>query len=207
MIGIIDYGLGNVKAFSNVYKNLNIPNKIIKNADELKYVDRIILPGVGAFDYAMKKLGDSGMQDALNMSVVEKNTPVLGVCVGMQILAESSEEGELKGLGWISGRVKKINFTSQNNPMIVPHMGWNKVIPTKKGEELFYGINLNPSFYFLHSYYFECKNKDRIISTSDYGQNFTSAVKRKNIYGIQFHPEKSHSNGIKLLKNFSALDF
>ena len=100
MIGIIDYGLRiNVKAFSNVYKNLNIPNKIIKNADELKYVDRIILPGVGAFDYAMKKLGDSGMQDALNMSVVEKNTPVLGVCVGMQILAESSEEGELKRLG------------------------------------------------------------------------------------------------------------
>ena len=98
MIGIIDYGLGNVKAFSNVYKNLNIPNKIIKNADELKYVDRIILPGVGAFDYAMKKLGDSGMQDALNMSVVEKNTPVLGVCVGMQILAESSE-GRIKRAG------------------------------------------------------------------------------------------------------------
>ena len=200
MISIINYGLGNVKAFSNIYKSLKINHKIITKVDDLYESTKIILPGVGSFDWAMKKLEDSGFREILNQLVINKKIPILGICVGMQLMAEHSEEGSLSGLGWIKGKVKKISV--DKNSVILPHMGWNSVSLGKN--ILFEGIE-NPYFYFLHSYCFDPINKDSIIGTSHYGQKFVSIINKDNIFGIQFHPEKSHDNGIRILRNFAKL--
>lgn len=204
MITIIDYGLGNIRAFINVYERLNIKTKVARIANDLKNATKIILPGVGAFDYAMSQLNASGMRDELENQVLINKVPVIGICVGMQILAKSSEEGNLPGLGWIDGIVKQ--FDSNSIPYIskLPHMGWNSIEPIKENY-LLTDLKNHARFYFLHSYYFDCQNKEDIISTTEYGITFTSAVNRENIYGIQFHPEKSHSNGIRLFNNFAKL--
>jgi imidazole glycerol-phosphate synthase subunit HisH len=204
MIGIIDYGLGNVRAFVNVYKNLNIPAIIVKQSQELKNVSKVILPGVGAFDYAMQKLDQSGMRQLLSEKVLEHHVPVLGICVGMQILAHSSDEGTLPGLGWIDGAVKRFHFSSMKTPLIIPHMGWNNVRPIKN-IGLFNELEHDARFYFLHSYYFQCQKSEDVIAVTDYGGEFASAVNYGNIFGIQFHPEKSHQWGIQLLHNFAKL--
>ena len=202
MIAIIDYGLGNIKAFVNVYKRLNLPILIAKESRDLENATKIILPGVGAFDYAMALLNKSGMREKLEQSVFEKQIPVLGICVGMQILANSSEEGRLPGLGWIAGKVKKFQPEQiHQNPL--PHMGWNSVTP-KSSTGVFQDIGLNSRFYFLHSYYFASEEPSETIATANYGSTFTCSVNRKNIYGVQFHPEKSHQAGIQLLKNFGT---
>lgn len=203
MIGIIDYGLGNIRAFANVYKNLNIPIKIVKTKDELGELSKIILPGVGDFDHAMSLLNNSGMFEALNQMVLVKKVPVLGVCVGMQMLAKSSEEGKLSGLGWIDAEVKKFS-SDELLHMPIPHMGWNDVQPAAENK-LLAGLENNAKFYFLHSYYFECKNKQEAIALTHYGKQFDSIVNSDNIYGVQCHPEKSHKYGILLLKNFAKL--
>ena len=205
MIGIIDYGLGNVRAFANVYKNLNLPAIIVKHPRELKNVSKIILPGVGAFDYAMQKLDQSGMRQVLDEIVLHRHVPVLGICVGMQMLAFSSEEGSLPGLGWIDGEVKKFNSSSSLRQSIrVPHMGWNNIKPLKLNG-LFQGLGVDARFYFLHSYYFHCHRSEDIIAVTDYVGEFACAVKSENVYGVQFHPEKSHQWGIRLLENFAKL--
>lgn len=204
MITIIDYGLGNIRAFANVYKRLNINAKIAHNPDDLKDASRIILPGVGSFDYAMQLLNNSGIREELEKQVIENKIPVLGICVGMQMLAKSSEEGVLPGLGWIDGTVKKFNSDLIPYKTRLPHMGWNNIVPTKQSV-LLEGFNSDSRFYFLHSYYFVCNNGHDIIAQSEYGMQFTSGINSANIYGIQFHPEKSHSNGISLLSNFAKL--
>lgn len=204
MIAIIDYGLGNVRAFANVYKSLNMPFKLASSSNDLKDATKIILPGVGAFDYAMKRLHESGMQDTLNELVLNGKVPVLGICVGMQILAHSSQEGTLPGLGWVDGVVKKFDTSTLNHGMLLPHMGWNNVQPLGN-HKLFEGLDGSSTFYFLHSYYFHCHIKDHVIATTDYGGQFASACGVGNIYGVQFHPEKSHQWGIQLLKNFGEL--
>ena len=204
MIGIIDYGLGNVRAFANVYKNLNLPAIVVKRPSELKNVSKVILPGVGAFDYAMQKLDQSGMRQFLDEKVLEHHVPVLGICVGMQILAHSSDEGSLPGLGWIDGVVKRFNFSLLEKPLIIPHMGWNNVKPIKING-LFKGLDHDARFYFLHSYYFHCQKNADIVAVTDYGGEFACAVNSGNIFGIQFHPEKSHQCGIQLLDNFAKL--
>jgi glutamine amidotransferase len=204
MIAIIDYGLGNVKAFANVYKNLNLPAIIVKRPNELKNVGKVILPGVGAFDYAMQKLDQSGMRQFLDEMVIERNVPVLGICVGMQMLASSSDEGKLSGLGWIDGVVKRFNFSSLKKPLMIPHMGWNSINQLKKNS-LFSGLDHDARFYFLHSYYFQCQKNEDNIAVTDYGGEFACAVNSENIFGIQFHPEKSHQWGIQLLANFAKL--
>ena len=204
MIAIIDYGLGNIRAFANVYKNLNIPFQIVSKQDELKDATRIILPGVGAFDYAMERLEQSGMRDSLNELVLNRKIPVLGICVGMQMLAQSSEEGSLPGLGWIDGVVKKFDTSALAHGTLLPHMGWNNVQPVGDSG-LFNGLDDRSIFYFLHSYYFQCHNDKDVIATTDYGGRFTCAAGFGNIYGVQFHPEKSHQWGIQLLKNFGEL--
>lgn len=200
MIGIIDYGVGNIKAFANIYKNLNIPFKIVKNISEFENITKLILPGVGSFDHAMTSLENSGMREKLDELVLEKKIPVIGICVGMQMLAKSSEEGTLNGLGWIDGIVKKFDKSKIKNAPL-PHMGWNNLKIEKKNK-IFDNLEENPRYYFLHSYYFECENKEDVIATATYGEKFDCMINHKNIYGIQCHPEKSHHNGMKLLKNF-----
>lgn len=204
MITIIDYGLGNIRAFVNVYDRLNIKTKIAHTAEDVLNAKKIILPGVGSFDYAMCQLNSSGMRDELENQVLVNKIPVLGICVGMQMLGKSSEEGVLPGLGWIDGNVKLFDESLIQNKTRLPHMGWNTMKPVKE-TPILTGLNDDSRFYFLHSYYFSCNNDCDIISTTEYGITYASAINSENIFGIQFHPEKSHSNGIKLLHNFAKL--
>lgn len=203
MIAIIDYGLGNVKAFANVYKRLNLPAVIANDAQTLEDATKIVLPGVGAFDYAMSRLNNSGMRETLEQRVLGHHIPVLGICVGMQMLAQSSEEGTLQGLGWIDGQAKKFQH-DQTQASPLPHMGWNTV-QSKSSKSLFKNIDQASRFYFLHSYYFDCHNAENILATAHYECEFACSVNKGNIYGVQCHPEKSHHAGIQLLKNFGAL--
>ncbi len=204
MIGIINYGLGNIRAFINVYKNLNVPIKVVSELEDLDSVTKIILPGVGDFDHAMLSIQESGLLDTLNGLVLDQKMPVLGVCVGMQVLAKTSEEGKLPGLGWIDGNVKKFSMTNLGRKLPIPHMGWNDV-KSIGSNKLFTKLNDGAKFYFLHSYYFDCNNKDSVLALAEYGNSFECAVHNENIYGVQFHPEKSHSYGIQLLQNFANL--
>jgi glutamine amidotransferase len=204
MISIINYGLGNVMALVNVYNQLNIPVGIATKCYDLKNATKVILTGVGAFDNAMQSLENSGMRKLLDEIVLDGHIPLLGICVGMQILAHTSEEGNLPGLGWIDGAVKRFNFSSLKKPLNVPHMGWNDVKPLKING-LFNGLDHEARFYFLHSYYFRCqKNKD-VAAVTDYGGEFACAVNSGNVFGVQFHPEKSHHWGIRLLENFAKI--
>ncbi|KFD40146.1 imidazole glycerol phosphate synthase [Schleiferia thermophila str. Yellowstone] len=202
MITIVNYGCGNIKAIENVYHRLFIPTKVAKTVKDLVDCQKLILPGVGAFDSAMQKLIDSGMKEKITQLVLEEKVPVLGICVGLQLMAHSSEEGVLPGLAWINATVKKFQNFQRSLPL--PHMGWNNV-HLSNPNPLFYGIENDSSFYFLHSYYLECNDKDQIIAEANYGIHYTCTVNNKNIYGVQFHPEKSHRFGIKLLENFAKL--
>jgi glutamine amidotransferase len=204
MITIIDYGLGNISAFANVYERLNIPIAVARTADDLKAATKIILPGVGAFDHAISRLNNSGMRETLDKLVLDHQLPVIGICVGMQMLAQSSDEGMLPGLGWIDGTVKKFDVSVLNSKTQLPHMGWNTIHPNN-ANPLLVNFDNNSRFYFLHSYYFQCNNHNDTTATTEYGIQFTSALNHKNIYGVQFHPEKSHQWGIQLLKNFAEL--
>jgi glutamine amidotransferase len=201
MICIIDYGLGNVLAFVNVYKRLNIPVAVAKSATDLAKGTRLILPGVGSFDHAMDQLNRSGMRETLERLVQRDHVPILGICVGMQMLARSSDEGNSPGLGWIEGRVSKFDVLAMPSRTNLPHMGWNDVRPTVYGG-LFKGLEKDARFYFLHSYYFECSHSSNVLAMTDYGPEFSCAVRHENIYGVQFHPEKSHHYGSQLLSNF-----
>ena len=203
MITLVKYGLGNIQAFVNIYKQLNIPVRVAQTAEELAGAERLILPGVGSFDAAMERLSASGMRERLDHLVLEEGRPILGVCVGMQMMARGSEEGVKSGLRWIDGEVKRFDATSSSGTLHLPHMGWNDVIPVPNAP-LFRDIT-DPRFYFLHSYYFSTADSGDDLSTTDYGGQFVSSVRHKTIYGTQFHPEKSHHWGVQLLKNFAEL--
>ena len=203
MISIVDYGLGNVRAFENIYRQLDIPSGRVNTPDELLNASKIILPGVGSFDWAMKHLHDSRMLDVLNYLVIERKVPVLGVCVGMQIMARGSEEGSLPGLGWIKADVKRFDEMKFNHQTHLPHMGWNTV-SIKDNCRLFCDI-IDPHYYFLHSYYVDLDDADHSIGDTTYGIRFASAIQRDNIVATQFHPEKSHQWGVKLLQNFAGI--
>jgi imidazole glycerol-phosphate synthase subunit HisH len=202
MIAIINYGSGNIQAIANIYGKLNLPFTVASTPNELLTADKALLPGVGAFDQAMNELERSDMRRALDQFALQDKKPILGICVGMQLLANSSEEGNAAGLGWIDGVVKRFDHHSFNQPTHLPHMGWNNVAPTQPNR-LFDSVDLGSGYYFLHSYYFACNNERDILASTDYGVRFASAVHRENIYGVQFHPEKSHHAGIQLLKNFA----
>jgi glutamine amidotransferase len=202
MIAIVDYGLGNVKAFANIYSGLDLEHVIARTPADLAQATHAILPGVGAFDQAMQRLHSSGMREALDEIVVGRKLPVLGVCVGMQILMGRSEEGQAAGLGWLPGDVVRFR-TPPGASLQVPHIGWNTIAPARE-HPLFAGLDAQAGFYFLHSYLTRCEEHDRLAAT-DYGGEFASAVGRDNILGVQFHPEKSHGNGIQLLRNFAEL--
>lgn len=204
MITIVDYGLGNILAFRNVYKRLGIECRAASTAAELEGATRVILPGVGAFDHAMELLDASGMRGTLEELVLGRGVPVLGICVGMQIFAQSSDEGSARGLGWIAGRVKKFDLAQSRFPMRLPHMGWNDVQPAAPSA-LFEGLQLDARFYFLHSFYFQCDRAEDTLARANYGSPFACSVRSANIYGVQFHPEKSHHWGTRLLRNFAGV--
>jgi glutamine amidotransferase len=204
MITLINYGVGNINAFVNVYKRLNIPTKVASKVSDLTDVEKLILPGVGSFDYAMNQLNASGMRERLDELVLQDKKPVIGICVGMQMMANYSEEGKVEGLKWIDATVRKFDESKIKSHTKFPHMGWNDVL-TKGNSSLFKGLEKDSLFYFLHSYYFECSQPSDAIGTSDYGEEFCCAVNRDNIYGIQFHPEKSHHYGETLLNNFALI--
>ncbi len=204
MITIIDYGLGNIRAFLNLFKRLNIPARTATRASELADAEKLILPGVGAFDHATALLDASGMRPALDELVLGRRVPVLGICVGMQILAQRSDEGESGGLGWIPGAVRRFEPPPGGTPLPLPHMGWNDVHPAK-GNRLFVQLEDDARFYFLHSYYFDCARPADVSAQAEYGAPFACAVSAGNIHGVQFHPEKSHHWGTRLLQNFAEL--
>lgn len=204
MIAIIDYGSGNIAAIANIYKQLKIPHAVTKDARELAAAERYILPGVGAFDATMRHLSGTGVVGVLQEQVIEGGKKLMGVCVGMQILAESSEEGDLPGLGWIAGRVRKIGTGLPIPPPILPHMGWNSIDP-KQALPIFSGIDPLRGFYFLHNYYFDAARSEDVIATVTYGSAMPCSVNRCNIFGMQFHPEKSHVNGVAIFRNFARI--
>ena len=201
MISIINYGLGNVFAFANILKDLNFNYKIVSSYKDLIGTKKVILPGVGSFDWAINLLNKSGMRETLDDLVINKKIQVLGVCVGMQIMSETSEEGSLNGLGWIKGDVKKM--IKNDTKSLIPHIGWNNVEIEVKND-LCIGMDY-PQFYFLHSYVVNPFSKKNITGTTNYNGKFVSMIQNDNIFGTQFHPEKSHLWGIQLIKNFVNL--
>lgn len=202
MIAIVNYGSGNIQAIANIFGRLHVPFSIASTPADLLVADKVVLPGVGAFDQAMTELNASDMRRALDHVVCDEKRPILGICVGMQLLARSSEEGTTAGLGWIDGTVRRFDPASFRQTTHLPHMGWNSVEPTQ-AHPLFDGVDLATGFYFLHSYYFECHDPENALGLTEYGRPFTSVVHRDNVFGVQFHPEKSHHAGIQLLKNFA----
>ncbi len=204
MIAIIDYGSGNIAAIANIYKQLKIPHAVTRDADELAKADRYILPGVGAFDATMRNLNDSRIVAVLHEQVIGQGKKLLGICVGMQVLAESSEEGELSGLGWIPGRIKKIDASRLTSGPRLPHMGWNSIQPRAESP-IFRGVDVERGFYFLHSYFFDAANDEHVLATVNYGNDMPCSVIRENVIGMQFHPEKSHANGVAIFRNFADI--
>ncbi|MCZ2475123.1 imidazole glycerol phosphate synthase subunit HisH [Aquirufa ecclesiirivi] len=203
-IGIVNYGSGNIFSISNIYKKGNIDFFISSEPKELAQASHLILPGVGAFDETMKTLNDSGLKVFLDEMVLGEKKPILGICVGMQLLAENSEEGNLQGFGWIKGKVRKFDESVFKQKPYLPHLGWNTV-NIQQEHVIFNQVDPEEGFYFLHSYYFDCQDPQDILSTTDYGISFASAVHHENVYGMQFHPEKSHQNGINIFYNFSQV--
>jgi len=203
MIVIIDYGMGNLGSIANMLRKIGADAVISSAAADIRKAEKLILPGVGAFDNGMKNLRDRGLLPVLQDRVLSDKVPLLGICLGMQLLTKNSEEGTLDGLGWIDARTVRFKF-SEEAALKVPHMGWNQIVASRDNP-LTRNIGERPRFYFVHSYYVVCDRNEDVLTTTHYGYDFTSAVNRGNIYGVQFHPEKSHTFGMKLLKNFAEL--
>ena len=201
MVVIIDYGVGNLASIKNMLKRIGVDAIISSDEKELLAANKIILPGVGAFDTCALQLQQSGLTTTLSKKVLDDKTPVLGVCVGAQLLLEGSEEGSLSGLGWIKGRNVKFNYSKMPKGYKIPHMSWTDVTPAKSSR-LLEGLENDARFYFVHSYHAQLANPEDAVLTATYGYPFVAGVERSNILGVQFHPEKSHHFGMKLLNNF-----
>ncbi len=201
MIAVIDYGMCNTGSILNMLKKVGAGAVATSQVSDIEKADKLILPGVGAFDKAMKSLDRAGIIPAMEKRVIEDRIPLLGICLGMQILARGSEEGTRAGLGWLEADVRKFNFPHNDNRLKIPHMGWNR-IEIKKESNLLEGIDDNPRFYFVHSYHIVCDEPRDILAETHHGYYFTSAVQHENIMGTQFHPEKSHRFGLSVFKNF-----
>jgi len=198
---IVDYGMGNLGSIYNMLKHLGIQATITSKISDVELADKLLLSGVGAFDNGMRSLADLGLLPILNRKVLENKTPVLGICLGMQLLTEKSEEGERPGLGWIQGKTVRFSFLKNDGHLKIPHMGWNTV-DLKKANPLLEGMFAEPRFYFVHSYHLVCDRPEDVVCLTNHGYDFASIVNRDNIFGVQFHPEKSHKFGMKLLENF-----
>lgn len=199
MISIVDYGMGNVASVSNMIHRIGGEAVLLSAADKIRTAKKLILPGVGSYDAGVKALRNAGLDDAIREAVLLNGSLILGICLGMQLLMETSEEGSLSGLGLVPGRVRKFRFHDQK--LRVPHMGWNQVQPLRESI-LFDPGSEAPRFYFVHSYYVECNDQKDVVGLTNYGHNFTVALEHKNILGVQFHPEKSHRFGMTLFKRF-----
>lgn len=200
MIHVVDYGTGNVGSVLNMIRKVGGEARASGDADELSIARKLLLPGVGSFDNAVQKLGKLGLPDLLRDKVRE-GVPLLGICLGMQLLADGSEEGVLPGLGLIPGRVRRFSFGPERTDLKIPHMGWNR-IRRRKAHPLISGLDENSRFYFVHSYHYQCQDEADVLLETTYGYDFTSGVQRENVMGVQFHPEKSHRYGMQLMKNF-----
>jgi len=202
MICIVDYGVGNIQAFLNLFKRLGIEARRADTPKMLLDATRLVLPGVGHFDHAMQLLNASGLRPSLEKLVMGSQVPVVGICVGMQILAEGSSEGNLPGLNWVPGRVRAFANQTQSAYLPMPHMGWNDLQPRPNSKLFSKGFEEGAKFYFLHSYFFDAEDKGDVAATARYGLDFDAVVSRGHIHGVQCHPEKSHYWGEQLLKNF-----
>lgn len=202
MVVIIDYGLGNLGSMANMLRKIGVPAVVSSDPLVIGNAKKLILPGVGAFDGGMKNLESGGLLQVLNKRVLEDKTPILGVCLGMQLLGMRSEEGQLPGLGWLDAESIRFNFQNTNTNLKIPHMGWNQII-VHQDNTLFADFDAGNRFYFVHSYHVVCSNPDNVLASTSYGIDFTSAIVKANIMGVQFHPEKSHRFGMRLMKNFA----
>jgi imidazole glycerol-phosphate synthase subunit HisH len=201
-IVIIDYGLGNVKSIQNQLKRISAPSTISSDKRIIEKADKLILPGVGHFEQGMKSLRKSKLIETLTDKVLNAKTPILGICLGMQLFTEMSEEGHLKGLGWIKAKTIRFNHSDCTDKRYrIPHIGWNN-LQINKENKLLEGITEDSFFYFVHSYHVVCENENDILTNTKYAYSFTSAVHNDNIWGTQFHPEKSHQDGLRILNNF-----
>ncbi len=201
MLTIVDYGVGNLASIKNMLRKIGAEALISSDEATILAADKLILPGVGAFDTCAEKLLQSGLLNILTKKVLEEKTPVLGVCVGMQLLMESSEEGSLPGLGWIKGRNVRFKKEQMSAKLKVPHMGWTDVVLSKPSR-LFEAMYDEPRFYFVHSFHPQLQNPDDALVHANYGYDFVAGMEHENVLGVQFHPEKSHKYGMKLLGNF-----
>lgn len=203
MIAVIDYGMGNIGSILNMFKRIEVKDiKVTNQPDDVIKADKILLPGVGAFDTGMIHLKQSGLIEALNDKALKEKVPVLGICLGMQLITKSSEEGKEPGLGWIAASTLRFRFDSSLQ-LKIPHMGWNYL--TIKRPNPLIDSEEKKRFYFVHSYYVKCEHEEDILAEAVYGHPFTCVVQKDNIFGAQFHPEKSHKFGMKLFENFAAL--
>lgn len=202
MLTIIDYGVGNLASIKNMLKKIGFRDACISsNPEDLLAADKLILPGVGHFDYGMKSLNNSGLVDTLNTCVLERKTPLLGICLGAQLLTKSSEEGDIPGLGYINARTVSFDKTKMPDSYRIPHMSWSDV-DAKSTCKLFEDMHPDPRFYFVHSYHLVCEDEKDAAVYTDYGYKFVAGFERDNVIGMQFHPEKSHKFGMKLLENY-----
>ena len=202
MIYIVDYGLGNLASIKNMFKHIDIRDvKITSDKSELEQAEKIILPGVGAFDNGMQHLEKYDLLDVLNKKALIEKIPFLGICLGMQLMTKGSEEGQLSGLGWFDAQTLRFN---DNNTLKIPHMGWNYINSRQNGK-IFVKKDKRYRFYFVHSYYVKCKNDEHVMFETNYGIKFHSGIKKENLIGMQFHPEKSLHFGMDIFRNFAKL--
>jgi glutamine amidotransferase len=199
VIAIIDYGVGNVASIANMCKKIGVSASVVRTPAELRAARRLILPGVGSFDHGMSELRSRGLVDPLNELVLKEDMPILGICLGMQLFAQASAEGSETGLGWIAARCLKFEFARTETRLKVPHMGWNTVAAVNSGQSF---IPPDARFYFVHAYHLDCEHASDVAGETTYGYRFCSAVAKANIFGVQFHPEKSHRFGMDLLRRF-----
>lgn len=205
MLVIVDYGMGNVGSILNMLKKVGVPAKISSSADEIDQATQLILPGVGSFDNGMRNLGQSGLIPVLNRKVLEQGTPVLGICLGMQLMTRRSEEGTAEGLGWVEADTIRFKFDASSPDtadLKVPHMGWNEV-EVKNANGIMASLE-GSRFYFVHSYHVICDKPENVVAIANYGHPVTAVMNKANITGAQFHPEKSHKFGIQLFRNFAG---
>lgn len=202
MVCIVDFSMGNLRSVQKAFERIKIPAIISSNSEEILSSNKIVLPGVGNFEKGIYNLKFSGLFETLNEAVIVKGIPILGICLGMQLMTEHSEEGNIQGFGWI--KAKTIKLYTEKSMLKIPHMGWNNLFMKNKSE-LFSNITSEDLFYFAHSYFVKCEDPKNILTETNYGFNFVSSFNKNNIYGCQFHPEKSHDIGLKVIKNFTEL--